>query len=195
MILKRDVNYIVSGIERSGTSLLMQILQAGGVPVGFDHSRPSDTHNPKGYFELEGGKVINKLQEKTFPLPAYEGMFIKITAYGLQFLPQGKYTIIYSERNIEEILDSMERMMGKPDKHRQETKTSFLNLNTFVKNHINKRPDMQVLYVNYNEIIAQPKKHIQRIISFLGMPATNVNAMVQAVDDALYRRRRDNNKS
>lgn len=195
MLLKREVNYIVSGIERSGTSLLMQMLHVGGVPLGFDSSRSSDEHNPNGYFELEGGKIINKLKEGAFPLSAYAGKFIKVTAYGLQFLPQGKYAIIYSERNIEEILDSMERMMGKPDEHRQETKTSFLNLNTFIKNHINTRQDMNVLYVNYNAIIAQPEKHVQRIISFLGIPIINANAMVQAVDGALYRQRRNNTKS
>jgi len=195
MVLKRDVNYIVSGIERSGTSLLMQMLQAGGVPIGFDRSRPSDAHNPKGYFELEGGKIINRLQEGTFPLSVYAGKFIKITAYGLQFLPQGKYAIIYSERHIEEILDSMERMMGKPDEHRQETKTSFLKLNMHIKDTINKRKDMRVLYVTYNEIVSQPKKHIQRIAAFLDMPASNANAMMQVVDGALYRQRRDIKKS
>lgn len=195
MILENDVNYIVSGIERSGTSLLMQMLQAGGAPVGFDRSRPSDVHNPKGYFELEGGKIINKLQKGTFLLSSYMGAFIKITAYGLQFLPQGKYAIIYSERNIEEILDSMDRMMGKPDNNREETKNVFLKLNTHIKDTINKRKDMRVLYVNYNEIISQPKKHVQRIATFLGMPVTSANAMMQVVDSALYRQRRDTKKT
>ncbi|MBM3285502.1 MAG: nucleotide pyrophosphatase, partial [Candidatus Aminicenantes bacterium] len=96
--LDNAINYIVSGLERSGTSLLMQILRAGGVPVAFDMaSRPPDDDNPRGYFELEGGKVISRLMDGTFPLDEYRGTFIKITAYGLKFLPPGRYRVIYTE--------------------------------------------------------------------------------------------------
>ena len=66
-------NYIVSGLERSGTSMMMQILYKGGMPVAFDKSRPPNEHNPKGYYELEGGKVINRLMEGTFPMEKYDG--------------------------------------------------------------------------------------------------------------------------
>ena len=83
MKLDENVNYIVSGLERSGTSMLMQILDAGGLPMAYDHSsRPPDDDNPKGYFELEGGKVISRLMDQSFPLKEYKGKFIKITAYG-----------------------------------------------------------------------------------------------------------------
>jgi len=57
MTLDKNINYIVSGLERSGTSMLMQILDAGGIPSDFDQdSRPPDDDNPRGYFELEGGE-------------------------------------------------------------------------------------------------------------------------------------------
>ena len=69
MKLDSTINYIASGIERSGTSLLMQILQAGGVPMAFDTaSRPPDDNNPRCYFELEGGKAISPLTNTDFPL-------------------------------------------------------------------------------------------------------------------------------
>ena len=90
MELDKDINYIVSGLERSGTSMLMQILDAGDLPIGYDESRPADESNPKGYYELEGGKIINRLMDGTFPLEKYKGNFIKVTAYGLKFLPPGK---------------------------------------------------------------------------------------------------------
>ena len=61
MNLENDTNYIVSGLERSGTSMLMQILKAGNIPISFDKFRKPDDNNPRGYFELEGGKIINKL--------------------------------------------------------------------------------------------------------------------------------------
>ena len=65
--LDNTINYIISGIERSGTSMLMQMLHVSGIPVSFDLSRPRDRHNPKGYYELEGGKIINKLIDGNFP--------------------------------------------------------------------------------------------------------------------------------
>ena len=80
MILDSNVNYIISGLERSGTSMLMQILNAGEIPVSFDLSRPPDENNPKGYYELEGGKIINRLMDQSFPFSKYARKFIKITA-------------------------------------------------------------------------------------------------------------------
>ena len=92
----------------------MQILEAGGLPMAFDtDSRPPNDNNPRGYFELEGGKIISRLMKNTFPLADYRGRFIKITAFGLKFLPPGKYRVIYTERNIEEVLLSRAPMHRK----------------------------------------------------------------------------------
>ena len=88
MLNTQRINYIVSGLERSGTSMMMQILDKGGVPVAFDYMRKPNRHNPKGYYELAGGKIINQLMEGIFPFDNYRGIFIKITAYGLKYLPQ-----------------------------------------------------------------------------------------------------------
>ncbi len=169
----------------------MQILQAGGVPMAFDSStRPPDESNPKGYFELEGGKIINKLMEETFPFEEYKGQFIKITAYGLKFLPSGHYRVIYSERNIEEILDSMEKMARIEDKNRSDTKDVFVKLNTMIKDLILKREDMDVLFVNYNQILTNPKDSIKKIHDFLDSPDFSIEQMVNCVDQKLYRKRR-----
>jgi len=191
MKLDKNINYIVSGLERSGTSMLMQILHAGNVPVAFDEkSRPSDQNNPKGYFELEGGKIINHLMDGTFPFDQYKGKFIKITAYGLKYLPAGKYTIIYSERNIEEILDSMEKMAEIKDTDRKETKDIFLKLNNMIKNLIKNREDINVLFVNYNKILTNPKSNVKSIQKFLQIPERDYIKMIEKVDKRLYRQRR-----
>ena len=191
MKLDENINYIASGLERSGTSLLMQILHAGGVPLSFDtDSRPPDENNPRGYFELEGGKVISRLMNNTFPLAEYRGQFIKITAFGLKFLPPGNYRVIYTERNIEEVLDSMEKMAKIQDKDREETKTSFVKLNGMIKDLITKREDVDVLFVNYNQVVADPPAQIRKICEFLGLSAEKESAMVAAVDQKLYRKRR-----
>jgi len=193
MILDTDINYIASGLERSGTSLLMQILHAGGVPLSFDtESRPPDDNNPRGYFELEGGKIISRLMNNSLPLADFRGRFIKITAFGLKFLPPGKYRILYTERNIEEVLDSMEKMARVQDQDREETKTSFIKLNEMIKGLIAKREDIDVLFVNYNQIVADPKTQIRKICDFLGAAGENEAAMVAAIDQKLYRKRRPN---
>ncbi len=184
-------NYIVSGLERSGTSLLMQILHAGGVPCAFDSaSRPPDDNNPRGYFELEGGKIISRLMEGTFPLASFRGKFIKITAYGLKFLPAGSYRVIYTERNIEEVLDSMEKMAKIRDGNREETKASFLKLNEMIKTTIIGRDDVDVLFVNYNKIISDPAGQINGICEHFGWREVDRGAMISTVDEKLYRKRR-----
>ena len=190
MKMDKDTNYIVSGLERSGTSMLMQILQAGGVPMAFDHeSRPADDNNPKGYFELEGGKIISKLMNQEFPLDQFKGTFIKITAYGLKFLPAGKYKIIYSQRNIEEILDSMEKMAKIKDDERDETRKVFTKLNDLIVSQINSRKDIDVLHMSYNEIVKDPQANIRKICDFLEDEDIDIDKMISAVDEKLYRKR------
>lgn len=191
MKLDIDINYIVSGLERSGTSLLMQILQAGGFPLSFDTvSRPPDVSNPRGYFELEGGKIINKLMDNSFPLPDYKGMFIKITAFGLKFLPPGRYKIVYSLRNIDEIMDSMEKMAKVKDDNREETKLTFTKLNEMIKKIIIERDDCEVIWADYNKIMLAPEENIKSIYDFIGTPDADLKAMIDSVDSTLYRNRR-----
>jgi len=191
MKLNDNVNYIVSGLERSGTSMLMQILHAGGLPMAFDHSsRPPDDDNPRGYFELEGGKIISRLMDQTFPLENYKGKFIKITAYGLKFLPPGRYKIIYSQRNIEEILDSMEKMAKIKDTERDDTRIVFTKLNTMIIQLIDDREDADVLHVNYNAIVAEPEENIKNIREFLDAEDIDFEKMLSVVDKKLYRKRR-----
>jgi hypothetical protein len=191
MKLEDNTNYIVSGLERSGTSLVMQVLHAGGVPCAFDTpSRPPDDNNPRGYFELEGGKIISRLRDGVFPLDDYKGRFIKITAYGLKFLPPGKYCLIYTERNIEEVLDSMEKMAKLEDRNRGETRATFVKLNEMIKGLIGGRADVRLLLVSYNAIVKDPAAEVRKMAEFIGSPGIDTKAMAAAVDEKLYRKRR-----
>jgi len=190
MRLDENINYIVSGLERSGTSMLMQILKAAGAPMAYStESRPPDDNNPKGYFELEGGKIINKLMDENLHFSDYKGKFIKITAYGLKFLPAGKYRIIYSQREIEEILDSMEKMAKITDENRAETKKLFIKLNNMIMDLIRKRDDVEVLFADYNAILSEPEPNIRKIYDFLGTEEADLDAMLGCVDKRLYRNR------
>ena len=190
MKLDENINYIVSGLERSGTSMMMQILKAGGIPIYFDESRKADDNNPKGYFEVEGGKIINRLIDKTFDMNFCLGKFIKITAYGLSFLPQGSYKIIYMERNLDEVLDSMEKMVKITDEERKLTKDSFRKLNDKTKNELQNRDDVDVLFVNYNDMIDNPNGHILSVLNFLNLNENIIEKMLGVVDKDLYRQRR-----
>ena len=191
MKLDNSINYIVSGLERSGTSMLMQILVVGGAPTAFNtESRPPDDNNPKGYFELEGGKIINKLMDGQFPMQDHRGEFIKITAYGLKFLPPGNYKIIYSQRNIDEILDSMEKMAKVKDDNREETREVFVKLNAMIMDLLKEREDVDVLFVDYNRIVSDPKPQVREIYDFLGSEEFNLDKMIAIVDEKLYRKRR-----
>ncbi|MFH2041291.1 MAG: sulfotransferase domain-containing protein [Acidobacteriota bacterium] len=191
MTLDGNINYIISGLERSGTSMLMQLIVNGGAPSSFDNeTRPPDTNNPKGYYELEGGKIINKLMNGSFSITEYLGRFIKITAFGIKFLPHGNYKIIYSERNIEEILDSMEKMTKIEDNNRDETRLVFTKLNNMIKNLLVERKDCDVLFVNYNDIMSDPKNHIRTIHEFIGSPDMNLEKMIATVDTGLHRNKK-----
>ena len=185
-MLDKRVNYIVSGLERSRTSLLMQILNKGKIPISYDNKRPPDQFNPKGYFELEGGKIINKIAYKNFSFDKYKGKFIKITSYGIKFLPPGKYKILYSERNYEEIVESMEKMTGKVDSNKKETKENIEKLNRLIKKEMKNRIDINFITINYNDTILNPEKNIKKILDFLNLPKDNIENMVNAVDLELY---------
>lgn len=190
MELRQDTNYIVSGLERSGTSMMMQVLSTGGIPIAYTDTRKPDEHNPKGYFELEGGKIINKIMQGVFPFETFRGRFIKITAYGLCYLPQGVYKVIYMERNLDEVLDSMEKMSQIIDEKRQETKQSFKKLNEKIKKELQTKDNVDMLLINYNEILRDPQTNVQKICEFIGPYNYDTIKMVMAIDNQLYRQRR-----
>ncbi len=188
--LDPPVNYIVSGLERSGTSMMMQMLANGGLPVAFDDGRKPDEHNPKGYYELDGGKIITRLMQNSFRFEDYKGRFIKITAFGLLYLPPGSYKIIYMQRNLDEVLDSMETMAQITDTQREETKQSFQKLNEKVLKDLQKRNDVKVLLLNYNEILQDPATLIAMLCRFLAPNRCDAQKMTTVIDKHLYRQRR-----
>jgi hypothetical protein len=185
-MLDDGVNYIVSGLERSGTSVMMQMLHMGGLPVAFDDSRPADQHNPRGYYELAGGKIISRLMDGTCDLASNKGRIVKITAYGLKFLPKGNYKIIYLLRNIDEVLDSMQKMGFPVD--RRKDRALLGKLNRFSFDLMDRRDDMEYVTVNYRDVIDNPRREIEKVGCFLGQTFDFARA-IRAVEPGLYRSR------
>ena len=188
--LNEEINYIVSGLERSGTSVMMQILDSGGLPTAYDNARPADPHNPRGYFELAGGKIINHLMDGTLDLDSYKGQIIKITALGLKYLPNGNYKIIFMTRNIDEVLDSMQKMGANIE--REKDRILFTKLNQFSLQLLKSRADIDHIIVNYHNIIDSPEREIQAIGTFFGVTFDYKKAM-NAIDKKLYRNKAEKN--
>ncbi len=166
--------------------MMMQILLHGGMDIAFDEKRKPDENNPKGYFELEGGKVINRLMDSTFPMENYNGRAIKVTAYGLKFLPPGDYRIIYMTRDIDEILTSMAKMSG--DLSVLEEKEIFEKLNRQSVKML-KEKSIPHIIVKYNDVLKDARKEIERVNEFLG-GVLDVDKAMNAVDPSLYRNRK-----
>src|SRR5947209_5605693 len=117
---------IVSGLPRSGTSLMMQMLDNGGVAVVTDHVRTADLHNPNGYYELE---AVKRIKRDASWLPATRGKAFKMVSQLLYDLPPGEaYRILFMERDLDEVLLSQEKMLqrlGRPAAPREEMRRAF----------------------------------------------------------------------
>ena len=186
-MMNNEINYIVSGLERSGTSLMMQMLHIGGLPVAFDDSRPADVHNPRGYYELAGGKIINRLIEGDFDTQSYKGHIIKITAYGLKFLPKANYRIVYMMRNIDEVLKSRQKMSDVVVEEDKE-KALLNKLNRFSQELMSNRDDMKYITVRYRDLMDNPRKEMESVGKFFDV-TFDIDAAIKAVDTTLYRNR------
>ena len=180
---------IVSGLPRSGTSMMMQMMVAGGIEPFTDGKRIADENNKKGYFEHEAVKGI--LKNHDF-LEEVNNKVIKIVANLLVALPNKyRYKIIVMERKIEEILSSQHKMLVQQGKISPGTYPILLaqNYRTViekVKNTIHYRPNVGVLFVEHKEVIDNPILQASRIQDFLGKKL-NIQAMASVVDSSLYR--------
>jgi len=177
--------YIVSGLPRSGTSMMMQMLSNGGMNILTDNLRQNDDNNPKGYFEFE--KVKKLSQDNTWMAEA-DGRLIKIIAQLLQFLPSTfNYKIIFMEREMTEVLKSQQKMLGKDTSVFPSTLSqTFSKQLQGTKNWLQGQPNMEVMYVNYKDVINKPVEIAEEINSFLETDL-DISEMAEAVDRELYR--------
>ena len=183
---------IVSGLPRSGTSMMMRMLEAGGLRVLTDNVRQADEDNPKGYFELEGAKSIAR---DTSWLPQARGKVVKMISALLRHLPpEYRYRIIFMRREMAEVLASQRQMLirrgepsGDDDAKMAELFERHLKQ---VEAWISQQPNMRVLYISYNEILKHRVDRAKTLNQFMDNQL-DVDAMVHVVDEALHRQRRD----
>ncbi|MCC7371226.1 MAG: sulfotransferase domain-containing protein [Chloroflexi bacterium] len=187
---------VVSGLPRSGTSLMMNMLQAGGIPIVTDALRTADDDNPKGYFELEQVKQLSK-GDVSWVAEA-EGKAVKVISALLEHLPPSStYKIVFMKRRLPEVLASQRKMLerrGEPTDTVPDAMMSALFEKHLVKieGWLAAQANMSVLYLPYHEVAETPAKHVDAIVSFLGTDLgleLDRAKMLEAVDPALYRNR------
>jgi hypothetical protein len=185
---------VVSGLPRSGTSLMMQVLDSGGVEVVTDAIRAADPDNPRGYHELEQVKTIAR---DTTWLPATRGKAFKMVSQLLYHLPATEtYRILFMERDLDEVLRSQEKMLERlgrapapPEAIRRAYTTHLGRLHDW----LGRQGNIGILRVTYNDLVERPREQAERVRAFLGGRAS-VEGMVKAVDPSLYGNRAAANK-
>ncbi len=186
---------IVSGLPRSGTSLMMQMLDRGGVEVVTDKIRVPDADNPKGYYEFE---PVKKIKHDKAWLPTTRGKAFKMVSQLLYDLPSTEsYRIIFMQRHLDEMLHSQEKMLerlGRPAAPREEMKLAYAQHIARLHDWLALQENMAVLRISYNELLDQPRCQAEKLQTFLNIPC-DVEAMVQSVDPLLYRNRKARSES
>jgi tetratricopeptide (TPR) repeat protein len=184
---------VVTGLPRSGTSILMQMLAAGGMQVLSDGSRVADEDNPRGYLEFE--PVKNLLKDSKWLLK-HRGKVVKIVAPLLTGLPPGlACRVILSERDLDEVLDSQERMLERRNPQRVATperrrmlKEEYVRTLARVEAWLARRPETQLIVIQHRELISDPLVTAEKLNRFLGR-GLDVAKMAAAVDPNLHRNR------
>lgn len=182
---------IVTGLPRSGTSLMMRALQAGGKSLLVDGIRTPDEDNPHGYYEFERVKQI--AQDCSW-LDQARGKAVKLVAQLLLQLPRGpRYKVVFMRRALHEVLASQRLMLqhrGQIDPSVSDDQMRRLLIRHLldVEDRLSDRRDLETLFVSYNRMIADPAQQASRVARFLG-GGLSPAAMAAAVDPSLYRQR------
>ena len=183
--------YIISGLPRSGTSMMMKMFEAGGISPFIDNIRVPDDDNPKGYYELER---VKKLPVDNSWITEARGKVIKVISMLLVHLPpEHEYKVIFMRRNMDEILASQAAMLGRSGKSGgdisdQELSSKFIGHLTQTEAWLEQQSNFKVLYVKYNHLLESPHENIKKIINFMNH-VLNVDKMLDVIDPKLYRQR------
>ncbi|MBE7528515.1 MAG: sulfotransferase family protein [Chloroflexi bacterium] len=183
---------IVSGLPRSGTSMMMKMLAAGGIPPLTDQIRAADDDNPHGYYEFERVKQLDK--GDTAWVAGAQGSAVKVISQLLRHLPADQeYRVIFMRRHMDEILASQKKMLV----HRGEdpNRVSDEELIALFEKHLaqvtqwlDQQPNIKTLYLHYSDVLAAPRPAANQINAFLD-GRLDTQAMATSVDPTLYRNR------
>lgn len=182
---------IVSGLPRSGTSLMMQMLAAGGMPVLTDGIRARDEDNPRGYLEFE---PVKKTRDDASWLETAQGKAVKMVYVLLRALPENlDYRVIMMHRNLREVIESQRRMLERSgrkgaDVSAERMEKIFVDQLRMLRKWLDPQPNFRVLDVEHRDCLLDPSGVAARVDEFLGMNLDRAQ-MAGVIDPALYRNR------
>ena len=182
---------IVSGLPRSGTSMMMRMLQAGGVPVLTDHQRTANEDNPGGYFEFER---VKQLPEDKSWVEGARGQAVKVIYKLVYDLPPDlPYRVVFMVRDLDEVLASQEVMMRRdgidPDEIGRDVLLGLFQAEVMkFRRWAEAQPNIDILYVDYARVVDAGHHMAEEISAFLG-GGLDVATMAGVVDQGLYRNR------
>jgi hypothetical protein len=183
---------IVSGLPRSGTSLVMAMLAAGGIPAQTDGQRQADADNPNGYWELE---AVKRLATDASWLASAAGWAVKIVVPLVRFLPadpRRHFQVLLLERDLDEVVASqavmLERRGLQPALPPARLKPALARQWEDSRQLLAHRPNVNLRIVNHRQLQADPASTAAQLAEFLHLPL-DIAAMAGVVDSALYRQR------
>jgi hypothetical protein len=199
-----EIVTIVSGLPRSGTSMMMQMLSAGGMPTLADHLRRPDEDNPRGYYEFERVKQVS---EDTSWLDEAQGKVVKMVYRLLYDLPRDRtYRVIFMRRELHEVIASQEVMLERHGKSGPGDESQGYRIYRGsqddddrladiyrrqldeVMSWLHNQPNFSVLCVDYGDVLSAPQRVVHQLNRFLG-GRLDMDAMLQVPDWSLYRQR------
>ena len=180
---------VVTGLPRSGTSLMMQILQSLNIELFTDKQRSADESNPKGYFEHE---VVKTIEKDNSWLKDVRGRAIKIVSPLIKYLPLDlNYNIIFMNRALDEIIQSQQRMLAESN-IKDDTINSTDLKQIFIKDlkqtidWIDTKLKCEYLEIFHSKLFVNPESEIKKLIKFLEIDV-DIKAAVKVIDQKLYR--------
>lgn len=184
---------VVSGLPRSGTSMMMKMLDAAGLPIMTDHERTADEDNPKGYFEYERVKDLKEEQDKSWVRKA-RGKVLKVISHLLEDLPDDNfYRVILMRRDFDEIIASQNKMLDRRGEDNPvedaAAKEAYIRHLVDVRFLARKRPNFEMLEIHYTQALEAPQTFVSDVNEFLG-GNLDIDAMMGVVDPKLYRNRK-----
>lgn len=183
---------VVSGLPRSGTSMMMNMLESGGLELLTDGIRIADDDNPRGYYEYEAVKLL-KDGDASWVKNA-RGKVVKIISYLLPKLPpKNRYHVIFMQRELNEVLASQRKMIIRrgenPDKIDDEKMKVILeNHLSEINEWIRQQDNITFIDMPYKEVVNDPQPYVKKLTQFLGC-SLDIEAMIGVIDPNLYRQR------
>lgn len=182
---------LVTGLPRCGTSMMMRMLEAGGLPIMTDEVRTADADNPRGYYEFE---PVKKTRDDASWVASARGKAVKLVYRLLHDLPDSEtYRVLFMRRKLSEVFASQEEMLRRKGKPLGE-----MDLATFEKvfegevsrilRWLGEQPNFSFIEVDYNAVLADPEAPVAEIEAFLG-GGLDTGAMLEVVEPQLYRQR------